>query len=68
MLTCCVNGLRGFPEAIKAVYSETDVQRCVIHQARSSLKLVSYKDRKKISKRSEINLSEELIRISRIKA
>jgi putative transposase len=42
----CVDGLAGFSEAIRAVFPQTQVQRCVIHQIRSSLKYVSWKDRK----------------------
>ena len=42
----CVDGLSGFSEAIEAVFPRTQVQRCVIHQIRSSLKYVSWKDRK----------------------
>ncbi len=50
ILICCVDGLTGFPEAINAVFPHTDVQRCVVHQIRNSLKFVSYKDRKSIAK------------------
>lgn len=39
-----VDGLTGFSEAIAAVYPRTDVQRCIIHQIRSSTRYVSYKD------------------------
>jgi putative transposase len=42
----CVDGLKGFSEAIQAIFPQTQVQRCVIHQIRSSLKYVSWKDRK----------------------
>ena len=42
----CVDGLNGFSEAIRAVFPQTQVQRCVIHQIRSSLKYVSWKDHK----------------------
>lgn len=42
----CVDGLNGFSEAIGAIFPQTQVQRCVIHQIRSSLKYVSWKDRK----------------------
>ena len=41
-----VDGLTGFEEAIHAVFPETKVQRCIIHQIRNSLKYVSWKDRK----------------------
>ncbi|MCW5864007.1 MAG: IS256 family transposase [Anaerolineae bacterium] len=42
----CVDGLNGFSEAIRAVFPRTQVQRCVIHQIRSSLRYVSWKDHK----------------------
>jgi len=41
-----IDGLAGFSEAIQAVFPKTEVQRCVIHQIRSSLKYISWKDRK----------------------
>lgn len=40
----CVDGLKGFVEAIGAVYPKAHVQRCIIHQIRSSTRYVSYKD------------------------
>ena len=40
----CVDGLKGFVEAIAAVYPQSRVQRCIIHQIRSSTRFVSYKD------------------------
>ena len=44
----CVDGLAGFREAISSVYPKTQIQRCIIHQIRSSTKFVSYKDIKKL--------------------
>lgn len=44
----CVDGLKGFQEAIGAVYPEAHVQRCIIHQIRSSTRFVSYKDIKQL--------------------
>jgi transposase-like protein len=41
-----VDGLNGFSEAIHAVFPQTQVQRCIIHQIRNSLRYVSWKDRK----------------------
>lgn len=40
----CVDGLKGFREAIGAVYPQSHIQRCIIHQIRSSTRYVSYKD------------------------
>ena len=46
----CVDGLKGFVEAIVAVYPKSQVQRCIIHQIRSSTRYVSYKDIKPLMK------------------
>lgn len=46
VLVCCVDGLTGFPDAIEAVYPETWVQTCVVHQIRASLRFVPYKDKR----------------------
>jgi len=45
----CVDGLKGFPEAINSVYPKTEVQLCIVHMIRNSLRFVSYKQRKKIA-------------------
>jgi transposase-like protein len=42
----CMDGLTGFKDAVLAVFPKTDIQRCVIHQIRNSLKYISWKDRK----------------------
>ena len=44
----CVDGLNGFREAIGAVYPKAQIQRCIIHQIRSSTRFVGYKDIKKL--------------------
>lgn len=44
----CVDGLTGFREAIGAVYPKAQIQRCVIHQIRSSTRYVSYKHIKEL--------------------
>ena len=44
----CVDGLAGFREAIEAVYPQSQIQRCIIHQIRSSTRYVSYKDIKEL--------------------
>ena len=46
ILIVCKDGLTGFSEAINAVFPQTELQLCVIHQIRNSMKYVSYKDRK----------------------
>lgn len=50
VLIFAVDGLNGFNEAIKAVYPKAEIQRCIVHQIRSSLKFVSWKDRKEVAK------------------
>ncbi|WP_261888062.1 IS256 family transposase [Vibrio rhizosphaerae] len=42
----CVDGLKGFPEAIETIYPQTEVQLCVIHQIRNSMKYVASKNQK----------------------
>jgi putative transposase len=42
----CIDGLTGFKDAIHAVFPQTHIQRCIIHQVRQSLQDVSWKDRK----------------------
>jgi putative transposase len=42
----CIDGLTGFEDAIHSVFPKTRIQRCIIHQIRSSLKYVSWKERK----------------------
>jgi len=45
----CVDGLKGFPEAIEAVYPRTQVQLCIVHLVRASLNYVSWKRRKEVA-------------------
>src|SRR3954465_9513981 len=45
----CVDGLKGFPEAIETVYPQTQVQLCMVHMVRHSLSYVSHKDRKQVA-------------------
>jgi putative transposase len=45
----CVDGLKGFPEAIETIYPKTQVQLCLVHLVRFSLAYVSYKDRKAVA-------------------
>ena len=49
ILVCCVDGLTGFPEAIEAVFPQAWVQTCIVHQIRSSMRFVTYQDRKKVA-------------------
>ena len=45
----CVDGLKGFPEAIEAVYPRTEVQLCIVHLVRASLNYVNWKQRKEVA-------------------
>ena len=46
----CVDGLKGFPEAISGVFPSAEVQLCVVHMVRNSLKKVPWKDRKEVAR------------------
>jgi len=46
MFIACIDGLTGFKDAIQAVFPQAQIQRCIIHQIRHSLKYVGWKDRK----------------------
>lgn len=46
VLIACVDGLTGFPEAIAAIYPKTEIQQCIVHQIRTSLKYVASKHQK----------------------
>lgn len=48
ILICCVDNLNGFSEAISACYAEAQIQKCIVHQIRNSIRYVSYKDVKKL--------------------
>lgn len=50
ILIACVDGLKGFPEAIEAIFPQTEVQLCIVHMIRNSLKYVSWKDRKMLAR------------------
>lgn len=49
ILIACVDGLKGFPEAIEAAYPTTQVQLCIVHLVRHSLNFVSWKQRKEMA-------------------
>jgi putative transposase len=50
VLIAAVDGLKGFPEAIAAVYPKTEVQQCIVHMVRSSLRYVSWKHHKALAR------------------
>ena len=49
ILIACVDGLKGFPDAINTAYPQTHVQLCIVHMVRNSLRYVSWKDYKAVT-------------------
>ena len=49
ILIACVDGLKGFPDAINTVFPKTHIQLCIVHMVRNSLKYVSWKDYKAVT-------------------
>ena len=50
ILIACVDGLKGFPDAINAVYPEARIHLCIVHMVRNSLRFVSWKDYKAVTR------------------
>ena len=50
ILICCVDGLKGFPEAIEAIYPQTIVQTCIVHLIRHSLRYVPRREREQVAR------------------
>jgi transposase-like protein len=50
IILACMDGLKGLPDAIKAVFPEVNIQSCIIHQIRNSIKYVASKDSKAFMK------------------
>jgi putative transposase len=50
ILICCVDGLKGFPEAIEAIFPKTVVQTCIVHLIRHSLKYVPRRERERVAR------------------
>jgi putative transposase len=68
ILIACVDGLKGFPEAIESIYPEAEIQHCVIHQIRNSMKYVASKnqrafmaDLKPVYKAATLNAAESAL-------
>ncbi len=62
VLIACVDGLKGFPEAINTAYPDAKIQLCIVHRVRNSLKFVPWKDYKEVTadlKRIYQSVSEE---------
>lgn len=50
ILIACIDGLSGFSEAIKAVYPNSEIQRCIVHQIRNTTKYIPHKEKKEFCK------------------
>ena len=50
ILIACVDGLKGFPEAIESVYPKSQIQLCIVHMVRNSLRYVGWKERKTVAR------------------
>ena len=49
ILIACIDGLKGFPDAIQAVYPQTHIQLCIVHMVRNSMKYVPWRDYKEVA-------------------
>jgi putative transposase len=49
ILIACVDGLKGFPDAINAAFPETEIQLCIVHMVRNAMKYVPWKDYKAVA-------------------
>lgn len=49
ILIACVDGLKGFPDAISAAFPQTQLQLCIVHMVRNSMKYVPWKDYKAVT-------------------
>ena len=66
ILIACIDNLKGFSEVINSIYPKTEVQSCIVHQIRNSLKYVASKnqkefmrDLKEVYKATSLELAEE---------
>ena len=50
ILVASVDGLKGFPEAIESVFPKTEIQLCIVHMVRHSLRFVPQTEKKKVAK------------------
>ena len=50
ILIACVDGLKGFPDAINTIYPEARIRLCIVHVVRNSLRFVSWKDNKAVTR------------------
>jgi transposase-like protein len=49
IIVACIDGLTGFPDAIETVYPKAQIQLCIVHMIRNSLRFVGWKERKAVA-------------------
>ena len=49
ILIACMDGLKGFPEAVESIYPKTQAQQCIVHMIRNSLRYVNWKQRREVA-------------------
>lgn len=50
ILIACIDGLKGLPQAIKTIFPSVNIQTCIVHQIRNSIKCIASKDKKEFMK------------------
>ena len=60
ILIACVNGLKGFPDAINTIYPHSQVQLCILHMVRYSMKFVTWTDKKVVAATQNLGWPEYL--------
>jgi putative transposase len=77
ILIAVIDGLKGFPEAITAVFPDTEIQTCIVHLIRNSLSFCNWKQRQPVARElkqiyeaetAELTARQFLARISQVEA
>ncbi|MCC6145230.1 MAG: IS256 family transposase [Candidatus Hydrogenedentes bacterium] len=50
ILIACMDGLKGFPDAVESIFPQTQIQLCIVHMVRNSLRYVTWKERKAVAR------------------
>lgn len=71
ILIACIDNLNGFAEAIKSIFPKTEVQSCIVHQIRNSIKYVASKDQKEFMKELKpvyqaVNIESALVNLEKL--
>lgn len=67
ILIACIDNLNGFPQAINAVYPQTEIQTCIVHQIRNSLKYVASKDQRTFMKDLKLVYQAQTLELAELK-